>query len=179
MSHFDEKGKAFMIDVSNKEDTLRTAKAFAKVFVSKETLEKIRMGEVEKGEVLTVAKIAGIFAAKKTSDLIPMCHPLNLTHVDLNFGLIDDPPSIEIESFVSLVGKTGAEMEALTAVSIAALTIYDMCKGIDKTIEIKEIYLLEKTGGKSGNFVRKKITWLAKKFWYNKKLRICLRRYDG
>ncbi|BAL81276.1 cyclic pyranopterin monophosphate synthase MoaC [Caldisericum exile] len=156
MSQFDENGKAYMVDVTDKEDTLRTARAFAKVVLSKETLEKIKQGEIHKGEVLTVAKIAGIMSSKKTSELIPLCHPLNLTFSDLTFRLIDEPPSIEIESFVELKGKTGAEMEALTSVSIAALTIYDMCKSIDKNIEIREIYLLEKTGGKSGNFRREK-----------------------
>lgn len=154
MSHFDTDGKAHMIDVSNKNDTLRTARAFARVLLSKDTLEKIKRGEIEKGEVLTVAKVAGISAAKKTSELIPMCHPLNLTYVDINFSLVDDPSSIEIESFVSLIGKTGAEMEALVAVSIASLTVYDMCKGIDKSITIEDIYLLEKTGGKSQRFIR-------------------------
>lgn len=154
MSHFDTDGKAHMVDVSNKNDTLRTARAFARVLLSKDTLEKIKRGEIEKGEVLTVAKVAGISAAKKTSELIPMCHPLNLTYVDINFSLVDDPSSIEIESFVSLIGKTGAEMEALVAVSIASLTVYDMCKGIDKSITIEDIYLLEKTGGKSQRFIR-------------------------
>ncbi|MEF3244910.1 MAG: cyclic pyranopterin monophosphate synthase MoaC [Caldisericaceae bacterium] len=154
MSHFDTDGKAHMIDVSNKGDTLRTARAFARVLLSKDTLEKIKGGEIEKGEVLTVAKVAGISAAKKTWEIIPMCHPLNLTYVDINFSLVDDPSSIEIESFVSLIGKTGAEMEALVAVSIASLTVYDMCKGIDKSITIEDIYLLEKTGGKSKRFIR-------------------------
>ncbi len=154
MSHFDADGKAHMIDVSNKGDTLRTARAFARVLLSKDTLEKIKRGEIGKGEVLTVAKVAGISAAKKTWELIPMCHPLNLTYVDINFSLVDDPSSIEIESFVSLIGKTGAEMEALVAVSIASLTVYDMCKGIDKSITIEDIYLLEKTGGKSQRFIR-------------------------
>lgn len=156
MSRFDESGKAYMVDVTHKNDTERTARGFAKVMLSSEALEKIKKGEVEKGEVLTIAKVAGIMAAKKTSELIPLCHPLNITFADITFKLIDSPPSIEIESFISLLGKTGAEMEALTSVSIAALTIYDMCKSIDKSIEIKEIYLLEKSGGKSGTYRREK-----------------------
>jgi cyclic pyranopterin phosphate synthase len=156
MSQFDEHGKAYMVDVTNKDETVRTARGFARVILSGETLEKIKQGEIHKGEVLTVAKIAGIIASKKVSDLIPLCHPLNLTFSDLTFRLIDEPPSIEIESFVELKGKTGAEMEALTSVSVAALTIYDMCKSIDKNIEIKDIYLLEKTGGKSGTYRREK-----------------------
>jgi len=157
MSQFDEHGKAYMVDVTNKDETVRTARGFARVILSGETLEKIKQGEIHKGEVLTVAKIAGIMASKKVSDLIPLCHPLNLTFSDLTFRLIDEPPSIEIESFVELKGKTGVEMEALTSVSVAALTIYDMCKSIDKNIEIKDIYLLEKTGGKSGTYRRGKI----------------------
>jgi cyclic pyranopterin phosphate synthase len=156
MSQFDEHGKAYMVDVTNKDETVRTARGFARVVLSGETLEKIKQGEIHKGEVLTVAKIAGIMASKKVSDLIPLCHPLNLTFSDLTFRLIDEPPSIEIESFVELKGKTGVEMEALTSVSVAALTIYDMCKSIDKNIEIKDIYLLEKTGGKSGTYRREK-----------------------
>jgi len=156
MSQFDEHGKAYMVDVTNKDETVRTARGFARVILSGETLEKIKKGEIHKGEVLTVAKIAGIMASKKVSDLIPLCHPLNLTFSDLTFRLIDEPPSIEIESFVELKGKTGVEMEALTSVSVAALTIYDMCKSIDKNIEIKDIYLLEKTGGKSGTYRREK-----------------------
>jgi cyclic pyranopterin phosphate synthase len=156
MSQFDEHGKAYMVDVTNKDETVRTARGFARVILSGETLEKIKQGEIHKGEVLTVAKIAGIMASKKVSDLIPLCHPLNLTFSDLTFRLIDEPPSIEIESFVELKGKTGVEMEALTSVSVAALTIYDMCKSIDKNIEIKDIYLLEKTGGKSGTYRREK-----------------------
>ena len=156
MSQFDGHGKAYMVDVTNKDETVRTARGFARVILSGETLEKIKQGEIHKGEVLTVAKIAGIMASKKVSDLIPLCHPLNLTFSDLTFRLIDEPPSIEIESFVELKGKTGVEMEALTSVSVAALTIYDMCKSIDKNIEIKDIYLLEKTGGKSGTYRREK-----------------------
>lgn len=156
MSQFDEHGKAYMVDVTNKDETVRTARGFARVVLSKETLVKIKQGEIQKGEVLTVAKIAGIMASKKVSDLIPLCHPLNLTFSDLTFRLIDEPPSVEIESFVELKGKTGVEMEALMSVSIAALTVYDMCKSIDKNIEIKDIYLLEKTGGKSGTYRREK-----------------------
>jgi len=156
MSQFDEYGKVHMVDVTGKNETVRTARGFARVILSKETLEKIKRGEVHKGEVLTVAKIAGIMASKKVSELIPLCHPLNLAFSDLTFRLIDEPPSIEIESFVSLKGVTGVEMEALTSVSIAALTIYDMCKSLEKGIEIKDIYLLEKSGGKSGDYRREK-----------------------
>ena len=156
MSKFDLNGKVHMVDVSEKNETFRTARAHARVILNKETLEKIKLGEVKKGEVLTTAKIAGILAAKKTHELIPLCHPLDITYADISFQFTDEPAYIEIESFIKLVGKTGAEMEALTAVSVAALTIYDMCKSLDREIEIQEIYLLEKTGGKSGHFLRQK-----------------------
>lgn len=153
-THFDEEGNAQMVNISDKEDTERTATASGLVAVKPETLELIEKGEVDKGDVLGTARIAGIMAAKKTSDLIPMCHPLNITGCDLNFQVNKDNSQIKITASVKTYGKTGVEMEALTAVSAAALTIYDMCKSFDKDMIIKEIFLVEKTGGRSGTYVR-------------------------
>jgi cyclic pyranopterin monophosphate synthase len=153
LTHFDEEGRARMVDVSEKNETTRVATARGKVEMQPETLERIREGQIAKGDVLAVAQVAGIMAAKQTSDLIPMCHPLAITGAKLNFKIIP-PGTIEIEGIVKVTGKTGVEMEALTAVSIAALTIYDMCKAIDKTMVIGEVRLMEKTGGKSGHFIR-------------------------
>ncbi|AEH50625.1 cyclic pyranopterin monophosphate synthase MoaC [Pseudothermotoga thermarum] len=153
-SHIDESRNVHMVDVTFKQDSERIAVAHAKVKMKKETLQAILQDKIAKGNVLTTAKVAAIMAAKKTSDLIPMCHNINLTHVDVNFSFDEEQNFIEIKSTVKCVGKTGAEMEALTAAAIAALTIYDMCKAIDKTMEICEIYLLEKSGGKSGEYRR-------------------------
>ncbi|MCB8816963.1 cyclic pyranopterin monophosphate synthase MoaC [Desulfosporosinus shakirovi] len=153
LTHFDEEGRARMVDVSDKTETARVAVAQGKVMMMPETLERIRSGLVAKGDVLAVAQVAGIMAAKQTSQLIPMCHPLAITGAKLSFKLIE-PGEIDIEAIVKVQGKTGVEMEALTAVSVAALTIYDMCKAIDKTMAIRDIYLVEKLGGKSGHFVR-------------------------
>ena len=149
LTHIDEKGQARMVDISEKEDTLREAIARGRILMKKETLEMILNGKIEKGDVFSVAKIAGIMAAKRTDELIPMCHPLNITHIELNFYLTDDKKAIEVEARVKTIGKTGVEMEALTAVSIAALTIYDMCKAVDKKMQIEQIHLVKKTGGKS------------------------------
>ncbi len=154
-THFNKEGRAKMVDVTEKEDTVREAFAYGKVVTSPQTLELIKEHGVKKGDVLGVAQTAGIMAAKKTGYLIPMCHPLFLTGVDINFNLLDEG-IIEINSRVKTTGKTGAEMEALTAVSAAALTIYDMCKAVDKGMEIREIYLVEKIGGKSGHYYRYK-----------------------
>ena len=154
LSHVNKDGNARMVDVSKKDETLRTAKAGAIVSMKSETLQRILKGGIKKGDVLAVSQVAGIMAAKKTSDIIPMCHPLLITGVDIDFSHDLDKNELYIESRVSLTGKTGAEMEALTAASITALTIYDMCKAIDKNIVIKEIKLLEKTGGKSGEYKR-------------------------
>ncbi|MDO9574198.1 MAG: cyclic pyranopterin monophosphate synthase MoaC [Candidatus Contubernalis sp.] len=152
-THFNQEGRARMVDVTDKEDTVREAVAHGKVAMKPETLRLIKDHGFKKGDVLGVAQTAGIMAAKKTGWLIPMCHPLFLTGVDIRFSLKDEG-IVEIVSRVKTAGKTGVEMEALTAVSAAALTIYDMCKSVDKDMEIKEIYLVEKTGGKSGHYRR-------------------------
>ncbi|MEA4901824.1 cyclic pyranopterin monophosphate synthase MoaC [Desulfitobacterium sp.] len=153
LTHFDENGRARMVDVSDKGETRRVAVARGKVEMQPDTLERIRQGQIAKGDVLAVAQVAGIMGAKQTSSLIPMCHPLGITGAELNFEIVP-PGTIEIEASVKVTGKTGVEMEALTAVSVAALTIYDMCKAIDKRMTISEIRLMEKSGGKSGHFVR-------------------------
>ena len=153
LTHFDQEGRARMVDVSDKAETSRVAVAQGKIAMKPETLERIRSGLIAKGDVLAVAQVAGIMAAKQTAQLIPMCHPLAITGAKLKFKLVE-PGEVEIEASVKVYGKTGVEMEALTAVSVAALTIYDMCKAIDKTMTIGEIYLVEKSGGKSGHFVR-------------------------
>lgn len=149
-SHINEQGRAKMVDVTDKDETFREAKAAGTVNVRTETMELIKSGGVKKGDVLSVAQIAGIMAAKKTSDIIPMCHPLTLSGVDISFELTDT--QIHITAAVKCKGSTGVEMEALTAVSTAALTIYDMCKAIDRKMVVEEIKLLEKTGGKSGDY---------------------------
>lgn len=151
-THFNEHGRAYMVEVTEKDDTMRTAVAKGKITMKPETIEAIKSSRIKKGDVLSVAQVAGIMGAKKTSELIPMCHPLMLTGVDLHFEITED--SIFIEAVVKTVGKTGVEMEALTAVSAAALTIYDMCKAIDKDMVIGEICLMKKTGGKSGVYIR-------------------------
>jgi len=150
LSHLDRAGRIRMVDVGGKAPTARTATAGGTVMLSGEVVALLRRGEIAKGNVLAAAKTAGILAAKRTPELIPLCHPLLLEHIDLEFELGDD--RVEIRSSVRLTGRTGAEMEALTAVAVAALTIYDMCKAIDKRMTIGEIRLLEKTGGKSGTF---------------------------
>ncbi|WIV12572.1 cyclic pyranopterin monophosphate synthase MoaC [Proteiniborus sp. MB09-C3] len=152
-THFNESGRAHMVEVSEKEDTKRIAIATGIIRMRKETIKMIKDGLIKKGDVLSVAQIGGIMGAKKTSDLIPMCHNIFLTGADIRFKIMED--SIEIESEVKTVGKTGVEMEALTAVSLAALTIYDMCKAVDKDMIIEDIKLIKKTGGKSGEYVRK------------------------
>lgn len=148
-THFNEDGKAKMVDVSLKNETDRTAVAMASVYMNKETLEKIKTGGVKKGDVLAVSQVAGIMASKKTSDLIPMCHPLMINGCDIRFDICDEDNKIDIIATLKCHGKTGIEMEALTAVSIAALTIYDMCKALERDIRISDIHLVEKTGGKS------------------------------
>ncbi|HID15598.1 MAG TPA: cyclic pyranopterin monophosphate synthase MoaC [Candidatus Atribacteria bacterium] len=153
-SHIDKEGNPHMVDISEKKPTTRTAKAYGKVVISKEVYEAIKNNTIVKGPVLETAKIAGILGAKKTHLIIPLTHPLLIEYIDIEFNII--PYEIEIISHVKMEGKTGAEMEALTAVSTAALTIYDMCKALDKKIIISEIKLLEKTGGKSGTFKREK-----------------------
>ena len=152
-THIDKNGKAQMADVSGKNISERTAEAYGEVKVTKNVFDKIKQNEISKGDVLAVAKIAGIQTAKKTSELIPLCHNIFISKIDLNFELNEDTTSIGIYSFAKTNSVTGIEMEALTAVSVAALTIYDMCKALDKSILIKEVHLLKKSGGKSGEFV--------------------------
>lgn len=152
LTHFDEAGRAHMVDVSEKAVTLRTATAASKVFVNPETFTLIKEGRLSKGDVLGVAQVAGIMAAKKNAELIPMCHPIQITGVDVKFNLDEEASSVGIEATVRCKGETGVEMEALTAASVAALTIYDMCKAVQKDIGIGEIRLLSKTGGKSGDY---------------------------
>ncbi len=151
-SHLDENGRARMVDVSEKKETDRLAIATAKVFLNEKTYKMVQNSEIEKGDVLTVAKVAGIMAAKNTSNMIPMCHPINLTSIEIDFVMDDKTHTIEIRTSAKLNDKTGVEMEALTGASVAALTIYDMCKAVQKDIEIGEIKLLRKTGGKSGDY---------------------------
>ena len=153
-THLNKKGEVRMVDVSLKEPTSRTAVAQGTVFMNPATFEKIESLQIKKGNVLETARIAGISAAKQTALLIPMCHPLNITHVSIDFFPDSATSSIRIESRVSIIDRTGVEMEALTAVSVAALTIYDMCKSHDKQMTINDICLLEKSGGKSGTFTR-------------------------
>ncbi|MEE4359378.1 MAG: cyclic pyranopterin monophosphate synthase MoaC [Desulfococcaceae bacterium] len=153
-THIDAEGRVRMVDVSHKNASLRYARAGAGVFMKSETLDRILNQIVRKGNVLETARIAGIMAAKKTAELIPMCHPLNLTHVQIDFFPEKDSNSIRIEAGAKITGQTGVEMEALTAVSVAALTIYDMCKSYDREMRISDICLMEKSGGKSGRYVR-------------------------
>jgi len=153
-SHFDADGNAIMVDVSKKVETERVATASGKVTLSQEAYELVKSGSMAKGDVLGVARIAGIMAAKKVDSLIPLCHPLAVTKINIDFSYDDDKRQIVIEAIVGITGKTGVEMEALTAVSITALTIYDMCKAVDKAMVISDICLEKKTGGKSGTFIR-------------------------
>lgn len=158
LTHLDDEGHVRMVDVTQKKSSQRTAVAQAVVHMSAETFQRIAAGTVSKGNVLETARIAGVMAAKKTADLIPMCHPLNLTHVQVDFFPDAANHSIRIEGTARIVDQTGVEMEALTAVSVAALTLYDMCKAVDKAMTITDVCLLKKTGGKSGMFVRENAT---------------------
>jgi cyclic pyranopterin phosphate synthase len=158
-THFNAAGRARMVDVSEKAETFRTATAQARVLMQPDTLEKIRRGKIAKGDVLAVAQIAGIMGAKRTPDLVPMCHPLLITGVDIDFK--EEPQqdshglcSITVLGTVKTTGQTGVEMEAMTAVAVAALTIYDMCKAVDRGMVFTDVCLLEKAGGKSGRYVR-------------------------
>jgi cyclic pyranopterin phosphate synthase len=153
LSHLDETGSAHMVNVGGKADTERWATARGEVHLKVETLDLVRQGLMKKGDVLTVAQIAGIMAAKKTSELIPLCHPLPVHQVEVNLMLDEDLPGIQISATVRTSGKTGVEMEALTAVSVAALTVYDMVKAVEKTGRIQNIRLVEKHGGKSGDVI--------------------------
>lgn len=155
LSHIDRQGRARMVDVTAKPLTSRQAIARGSVSMKPETLKLITENMMPKGDVLSVARVAGIMAAKKTGELIPMCHPLNLTSVSVDFTVDKQENTIDIEAQAKVVGQTGVEMEALTAVSIAALTIYDMCKAVDREMVVSDIRLMEKRGGKSGVFKRK------------------------
>lgn len=154
-THFNENGKAKMVDVGEKDETKRVAIARGTIKMNRETLIKVKEGQMKKGDVIAVAQVAGIMGAKKTSDIIPMCHNILINGVDLSFEISEEESSIIIEAEAKTTGKTGVEMEALSAVSIAALTIYDMCKAIDKEMVIDNIRLVKKTGGKSGEFIRR------------------------
>lgn len=155
LSHLDEQGRARMVDVSGKDATSRIAIARGTIHMRPETLGLILEDKIEKGDVFSVARVAGIMAAKKTAELIPMCHPLNLTAVELELTPAREPARVDIEATVRVTGKTGVEMEAMTAVAVAGLTIYDMCKAVDREMTLGEIRLAKKSGGKSGTFIRK------------------------
>lgn len=152
LTHFDESGRSRMVDVSEKKPTLREATATATVAMRPETFERILGGRIEKGDVLAVAQVAGIMAAKKTGSIIPMCHPLNLTSVTMQFFPCAEQSSIEVRATAKIIDRTGVEMEALMAVTAACLTVYDMCKAIDRGMSISGVRLLKKSGGKSGEY---------------------------
>lgn len=154
LTHIDDKGNAVMVDVTEKPETVRTARAGGRIYMSEEAIRAVADGVVPKGDVLAAARIAGIMAAKKTPELIPLCHTLMLTKVEVLFEVMSDEGCIYCECKVKLTGRTGAEMEALTGVSTALLTVYDMCKAIDKEMRITDICLIEKDGGKSGHYER-------------------------
>lgn len=153
LSHLDEHGRANMVDVGEKPDSLRTAKVRGEVVLQPETIRLIREGLAKKGDVPTVAQIAGIQAAKRTSELIPLCHPIPIHKIDLDLMIDDDLPGVQIEARLKTVGKTGIEMEAMTAVAVAGLTVYDMVKAVDRTARIQNIRLVEKHGGQSGDVI--------------------------
>ncbi len=152
LSHFDEHGQAVMVDVSAKAETARVAVAKGSVLMAPETIARIRDGDIGKGDVLSVARLAGIMGAKRTPDLIPLCHSLPLTSVAVELGLAAERDAVDIAATCKMVGRTGVEMEALTAVAVAALTVYDMCKAIDRGMRIVDIRLTHKSGGKSGTY---------------------------
>jgi cyclic pyranopterin phosphate synthase len=151
LSHLDESGRARMVDVGDKPSSDRFATALAEVVMRTDTLELIRAGALQKGDVLTVAQLAGVMAAKRTADLIPLCHPLPLNHIQVDIDLVGELPGVRITAKVRSNGKTGVEMEALTAAAVAALTVYDMAKAVEKTMRITNLRLLEKRGGRSGD----------------------------
>ena len=154
-THIDDEGRVRMVDVTAKKPTVRTAVAGGTIYMNPQTFNLIQKQKVKKGNVLETARIAGVMAAKKTSELIPMCHPLNITHIQVDFSPDASESCMGIEATVRAIDQTGVEMEAITAVSVAALTIYDMCKSYDKEMTISKIQLLKKSGGKSGTYVRK------------------------
>ena len=153
-THFDDQGNAIMVDVGGKKATHREASAAGTISMSPQAFEMVKSGTMLKGDVLGIARVAGIMGAKKVDSLIPLCHPLLISKINIDFSYLEDDHTIEIVATVGMSGQTGVEMEALTAVSIAALTIYDMCKAVDKSMVISDIRLLKKTGGKSGTYVR-------------------------
>ena len=154
LTHFNAQGEAHMVDISEKESTHRVAEAEGRILMQAETLEQIREGTHRKGDVLGIARTAGIMATKRTAELIPLCHPLSLTHASVEFELEDQPPAVHCLARCETKGPTGVEMEALTAVQISLLTIYDMCKAVDRGMRIQEIGLLRKSGGRSGDWAR-------------------------
>ncbi len=159
LSHFDDSGKASMVDVGQKTPTSRTAITRSVISISSELTELLKKGGLEKGDAFTVAKTAGIMAAKQTGNMIPMCHPLPLDYVDIKLELLEDENLVRIEALASTTAKTGVEMEAMVAVTMAGLTFYDMCKAVDKKITILKTGLYKKTGGKSGEFFNKEMAW--------------------
>ena len=156
LTHFDKKGRAKMVDVSEKKETMREAVVRGSIFMNPKTFKSIMSGKIGKGDVLAVAKVAGIMAAKKTSEIIPMCHPLNLSHVEINFYPSEKESRIDIEAMVKIKARTGVEMEGFVAVATAGLTIYDMCKAIDRGMVLSNIHLVKKIGGKSGTYIAKR-----------------------
>lgn len=154
LTHFNAQGEAHMVDISEKESTHRVAEAEGRILMQAQTLEQIREGTHRKGDVLGIARTAGIMATKRTAELIPLCHPLSLTHASVEFKLEDQPPAVHCLARCETKGPTGVEMEALTAVQISLLTIYDMCKAVDRGMRIQEIALLRKSGGRSGDWAR-------------------------
>ncbi len=156
LTHFDKNGRTKMVDVSQKKETLREAVVRGSVFMNPKTFTSIMSGKIAKGDVLAVAKVAGIMGAKKTSEIIPMCHPLNLSHVEINFFPNEKESRIDVEAKVKIKAETGVEMEGFVAVTAAGLTIYDMCKAIDRGMVFSNIHLVKKTGGRSGTYVAKR-----------------------
>jgi len=156
LTHFNKRGRARMVDVSKKAETLREAVVRGSIFMNPKTFKKIMSGEVAKGDVFAIAKVAGVMAAKRTSEIIPMCHALNLSHVEINFFPVLKESRIDIEAKVKIKAQTGVEMEGFVAVATAGLTIYDMCKAIDRGMVISNIHLVKKTGGKSGTYIAKR-----------------------
>jgi len=152
LTHFDKKGRAKMVDVSKKRETVREAVVRGSISMNRKTFKNIMSGKIAKGDVFAVAKVAGVMAAKKTSEIIPMCHPLNLSHVEVNFYPSEKESRIDIEAKVRIKAQTGVEMEGFVAVATAGLTIYDMCKAIDRGMVLSDIHLVKKTGGKSGTY---------------------------
>ena len=153
LTHFDKQGRARMVDVSKKSETFREAVVRGSLFMKPETFKKIISGKIEKGDVFAVARVAGIMAAKRTAEIIPMCHPLNLSHIEINFSPMERVNRIDIESRARINARTGVEMEALVAVCVAGMTIYDMCKAIDRGMALTNVHLVMKKGGKSGTYL--------------------------